>query len=62
MNITYRPHQPGCEGKRQATVQTGTPCHPGTAPTLAVVVNAVVDALADMADIYGVTHIEMPVM
>ena len=29
----------------------------GTTPTLAVVVNAVVDALAD----YGVTHIEMPV-
>ena len=28
----------------------------GTTPTLAVVVNAVVDALAD----YGVTHIEMP--
>jgi len=24
MNITYRPHQPGCEGKRQTTVQTGT--------------------------------------
>ena len=29
----------------------------GTTPTLGVVVNAVVDALAD----YGVTHIEMPV-
>ena len=29
----------------------------GTTPALAVVVNAVVDALAD----YGVTHIEMPV-
>jgi carbon-monoxide dehydrogenase large subunit len=29
----------------------------GTTPSLAVVVNAVVDALAD----YGVTHIEMPV-
>ncbi len=28
----------------------------GTTPALAVVVNAVVDALAD----YGVTHIEMP--
>jgi carbon-monoxide dehydrogenase large subunit len=29
----------------------------GTTPALAVVVNAVVDALSD----YGVTHIEMPV-
>ena len=29
----------------------------GTTPALGVVVNAVVDALAD----YGVTHIEMPV-
>jgi aerobic carbon-monoxide dehydrogenase large subunit len=29
----------------------------GTTPTLGVVVNAVVDALAE----YGVTHIEMPV-